>query len=531
MTASLRSELSLLSELSCLQQQGAVCDTRLVTDTGHSAAVHWPLLAKRGVWWAELARHASCPGHAPDTVVLVQGVTQLQLQQFVEELYAGTPQAQATIIPIISNRQIYVKDDIKNDVDDDTYRCEVKIEHAFYEDENTNDGDDGDDDDYVDEEDENQDQDLAAVSTWKDKIMDLIIEGKYETVYRMAYDQMKQKFPSCVKIEQEEFKKLIYCIEINQLDEEYQSGSASKREQKKRFFHCSQCGTDIPYFDKILKHVTKHFKKVYYCEECNKFAKNMDSHLYMLHNDAKRESRTNKCEICSKNFISKQNLEIHVATSHQTVYCDQCDFQCVGNEKLSRHKFKKHKEHPVQIFSCELCGKQLKCKQALEEHIKHKHTEAAFRCEHCDKMFKSEKHLRAHIRDQHDEKKIVCDLCGQRFSLKHKHDEHFRIHHSEERSFNCEYCDYKGKTKKFLDSHMLCHKEPKHECPHCGKMFRQISSFKHHIMTHTGEKPYHCRECSFKCIQPYDLTKHYSKTHGMIIKNPGSFRQNYSDHT
>ena len=117
MTASLRSELSLLSELSCLQQQGAVCDTRLVTDSGHSAAVHWPLLAKRGVWWAELARHTSCPGHAPDTVVLLQGVTQLQLQQFVEELYAGTTQAQATIIPIISNRQIYVKDDIKNDVD------------------------------------------------------------------------------------------------------------------------------------------------------------------------------------------------------------------------------------------------------------------------------------------------------------------------------------------------------------------------------------------------------------------------------
>ena len=110
-----------------------------------------------------------------------------------------------------------------------------------------------------------------------------------------------------------------------------------------------------------------------------------------------------------------------------------------------------------------------------------------------------------------------------------KHDEHFRIYHSEERSFSCEYCDYRGKTKKFLDSHMLCHKEPKHECPHCGKMFRQISSFKHHIMTHTGEKPYHCQECSFKCIQPYDLTKHYSKTHGMIIKNPGSFRQNYTD--
>ena len=143
----------------------------------------------------------------------------LQLQQFVEELYAGTTQAQATIIPIISNRQIYVKDDIKNDVDD-TYRCEVKMEHDCDDDENTN---DGDDDDYVDEEDENEDQDQTAVrglntfSIGKNYgIMDLIIDGKYETVFRMAYDQMKQKFPSCVKIKQEEFKKLIYCIEINQ---------------------------------------------------------------------------------------------------------------------------------------------------------------------------------------------------------------------------------------------------------------------------------------------------------------------------
>ena len=52
-TIKIKTEGSLLSELSSLQVKGEMCDTRLVGDNG-SMMVHWAVLKTRGVWWAKL---------------------------------------------------------------------------------------------------------------------------------------------------------------------------------------------------------------------------------------------------------------------------------------------------------------------------------------------------------------------------------------------------------------------------------------------------------------------------------------------
>ena len=127
------------------------------------------------------------------------------------------------------------------------------------------------------------------------------------------------------------------------------------------------------------------------------------------------------------------------------------------------------------------------------------------------------------VMEEHTEKKFVCDACGERFSSESKHDIHFTVNHTDNRSFTCPECDYKAKTSKALYAHKSVHQLPRHKCRHCGKMFRQCQAMKAHEMTHTGERPYGCRECSFRCIQPNDLTKHYAETHKMTIRNTISF--------
>lgn len=50
-------------------------------------------------------------------------------------------------------------------------------------------------------------------------------------------------------------------------------------------------------------------------------------------------------------------------------------------------------------------------------------------------------------------------------------------------------------------------------CEYCGKVFKNCSNLTVHRRSHTGEKPYKCRMCTYACAQSSKLTRHM-KTHG-----------------
>lgn len=58
-------------------------------------------------------------------------------------------------------------------------------------------------------------------------------------------------------------------------------------------------------------------------------------------------------------------------------------------------------------------------------------------------------------------------------------------------------------------------------CEYCGKVFKNCSNLTVHRRSHTGEKPYRCKLCSYACAQSSKLTRHL-KTHnrsGMDVYN------------
>ena len=52
-----------------------------------------------------------------------------------------------------------------------------------------------------------------------------------------------------------------------------------------------------------------------------------------------------------------------------------------------------------------------------------------------------------------------------------------------------------------------------HHCTYCSKVFMDQWSLKRHMRIHTGEKPYKCDICDFRCSQKSNLTNHKWNRH------------------
>ena len=50
-------------------------------------------------------------------------------------------------------------------------------------------------------------------------------------------------------------------------------------------------------------------------------------------------------------------------------------------------------------------------------------------------------------------------------------------------------------------------------CPICSKIMETSSKIKRHILIHTGERPYSCQLCDYKCNQNSTLQDHYKRKH------------------
>ena len=86
-----------------------------------------------------------------------------------------------------------------------------------------------------------------------------------------------------------------------------------------------------------------------------------------------------------------------------------------------------------------------------------------------------------------------------------------------ERTIPCAICGEKFAVQARLKVHMKKHEKPKEICSYCGSAFRRRETLKEHIRIHTGEKPFQCEFCDYAGKSSSLLRHHQVNNHKGLV--------------
>lgn len=144
-----------------------------------------------------------------------------------------------------------------------------------------------------------------------------------------------------------------------------------------------------------------------------------------------------ECPICSKVFCRKLNANQHFMShvAEKNLNCEQCGFRCHTQAQLDAHK-KKHEKR----FCCEICSKMFAYKFQLDIHVQGVHYNLRpFSCNLCGKSFKTRYNFGSHMAQHKDIRNFQCPFCPRRCRKSYDLRIHIRTH-TGEKPFQCKHC-------------------------------------------------------------------------------------------
>ena len=78
-------------------------------------------------------------------------------------------------------------------------------------------------------------------------------------------------------------------------------------------------------------------------------------------------------------------------------------------------------------------------------------------------------------------------------------------------AFTCKECSKTFSHQNTLNQHRKVHFPPQFKCDFCPKMFTYKQVRDIHMYTHTGEKPFECKQCDESVANPGSLSQHRMK--------------------
>ena len=135
--------------------------------------------------------------------------------------------------------------------------------------------------------------------------------------------------------------------------------------------YCDLCEKFYPSID---SHIKTHGTKRYECNICKKTFKSnygLKDHINKGHVEVEKSF---KCDICSRNFVTKRILQSH-QLSHSVIdskwTCDICEKSFRDKSKLWRHLMLVHDNQgsEINVHKCDICERGFQDSEQLKSHM------------------------------------------------------------------------------------------------------------------------------------------------------------------
>ncbi|CAH1777979.1 unnamed protein product [Owenia fusiformis] len=201
------------------------------------------------------------------------------------------------------------------------------------------------------------------------------------------------------------------------------------------------------------------------------------SHVRSMHTEREKH----QCLICKKLKFSYKTAkkcerehiifnDIYGQKYDKYIYCEEsnCDFKCVTETSLVRHRGEQHKDVVTALkkqekqtvrYQCDLCGQLFTSPQHVRQHKIRKHEpKVQLQCPECPYQFSNIVALRRHMSvHKPGFSKSFCDHCGKGFNIKRHMLRHLAHNCPQLHGYKCPYCKlvYKGNFMEGVIEHLL----------------------------------------------------------------------------
>ncbi len=229
------------------------------------------------------------------------------------------------------------------------------------------------------------------------------------------------------------------------------------------------------------------------------------------------------CTTCNKTFSMKKILMAHMAVHVENApyYCPLCEIEFADKDVFETH-MDTHSGDKPYLCSHLGCGKRFLLKAALAEHM-HVHLTDKFQCPVCEDWLSSEKEFVSHMAVHGGGKEWKCDVCDKVFARKSRLTSHKRLMHSKGsdgdslpkdlfakylvRQKGSDFGSYAKRARKNAER-TLKNGSQTHECPECGKTFKNSVGYYFHKRIHTRDVIYKCPSCPKEFIRKAGIRQH-----------------------